>query len=231
MALLPESILGHQFTDTCLLQRALTHPSYLNEFRNEGEGDYQRLEFLGDAVLGLCLADLLSERFPSSSEGELSRLRASLVDQPRLAELARQSGIAPHILLGRGEEQDQGREKASILADIFEALLGAVYYDAGFAAVRELVWRLYRPLLERLPDSAPPGDAKSELQEWLAARQRQTPRYELLSEEGPAHDRRFRVAVLIEGRQAGQGAGRSKKAAQQAAAQEALETLRSSCSP
>jgi len=136
MPTLPATILGYTFLDTSLLRQALTHPSFVNESRESGLTDYQRLEFLGDAVLGLCLADLLSQRQPELAEGDLSRLRSTLVDQPRLAELAARLDIAPHILLGRGEEQDGGREKPSILADVLEALIGAIYRDAGFIAIR-----------------------------------------------------------------------------------------------
>ncbi|MGE3259987.1 MAG: ribonuclease III family protein, partial [Geobacter sp.] len=135
MPALPATILGYTFQNTSLLRQALTHPSFVNESRESGLSDYQRLEFLGDAVLSLCLADLLSQQYPQLSEGDLSRLRASLVDQPRLADLASELGIARHILLGRGEEQDGGRDKPSILSDVLEALLGAIYRDGGFAAV------------------------------------------------------------------------------------------------
>lgn len=226
MSSLPTTILGYCFNNTDLLRQALTHPSYLNEHREVGHDHYQRLEFLGDAVLSLCLADLLSERFPELPEGDLSRLRASLVDQPRLAELAEQAGIGEQILLGKGEERDGGRHKPSILSDILEALIGAIYRDAGFMAVRALVEQIYEPLLAQSQESTTPNDPKSELQEWLAARRQPVPVYELVEEAGPAHDRRFTVAVVLDGATIGTGEGRSKKAAQQAAAQEALHALR-----
>lgn len=226
MSLLPETILGYTFNDTSLLHQALTHPSYVNESRENSLSDYQRLEFLGDAVLSLCLADQLSQRFPDLAEGDLSRLRASLVDQPCLAERATELGIARHILLGRGEELDGGREKPSILSDVFEAILGAIYQDGGFDAVHGVVSKVYAPLLD---DQGLTGvslnDPKSELQEWLAARRYPVPLYELTGEEGPPHDRRFTMAVLLNGEIIGAGEGRSKKAAQQAAAKAALERL------
>lgn len=220
-----DTILGYTFQNTALLRQALTHPSFVNESREADVQNYQRLEFLGDAVLGLCLADLLSQRYPDLAEGDLSRLRASLVDQPRLAELAAQVGIAPYILLGRGEEQDGGRDKPSILSDVLEAIIGAVYRDGGFAAVRASVERLYTPLLERSVIGAQLSDPKSELQEWLAGRHLPVPIYDLLAEEGPAHDRCFTVAVILDGETIGTGEGKSKKAAQQAAAKAALERL------
>lgn len=229
MSVSPETILGYTFHDANLLRQALTHPSYVNESREPGLMDYQRLEFLGDAVVSLCLADLLSQQFPGLPEGDLSRLRASLVDQPRLAELAAQIGIAPRIMLGHGEEQDGGREKPSILSDVLEAVLGAIYRDGGYEAVKGVVARLYTSLLEHQKPGAPLGDAKSQLQEWLAAQHQGVPDYSLIVEEGPAHDRRFTVAVNLEGERIATGEGRSKKAAQQAAAKAALERLQTRC--
>lgn len=225
MPALPATILGYTFQNTSLLRQALTHPSFVNESRESGLSDYQRLEFLGDAVLSLCLADLLSQQYPQLSEGDLSRLRASLVDQPRLADLASELGIARHILLGRGEEQDGGRDKPSILSDVLEALVGAIYRDAGFAAVQSVVHEIYTPLLTRAMTDAPLNDPKSELQEWLAARHRAVPTYDLIAEDGPAHDRCFTVSVNLHGERIATGEGRSKKAAQQAAARVALQQL------
>jgi ribonuclease III len=225
MPALPATILGYTFQNTSLLRQALTHPSFVNESRESGLSDYQRLEFLGDAVLSLCLADLLSQQYPQLSEGDLSRLRASLVDQPRLADLASELGIARHILLGRGEEQDGGRDKPSILSDVLEALLGAIYRDDGFAAVQSVVHEIYTPLLARVMNDAPLNDPKSELQEWLAARHRAVPTYDLIAEDGPAHDRCFTVSVNLHGERIATGEGRSKKAAQQAAARVALQQL------
>lgn len=225
MLALPLTILGYSFLNTALLRQALTHPSFVNETRQPDLQDYQRLEFLGDAVLSLCLADLLLQRFAELPEGDLSRLRASLVDQPRLAEIASEQDIARHILLGRGEEQDGGRDKPSILSDVLEALLGAIYCDGGFAAVYAVVQKMYTPLLDQTMTSATLNDPKSELQEWLAAQHRAVPTYELIAEEGPAHDRRFTVSVNLNGERIAVGEGRSKKAAQQAAAKTALQQL------
>ena len=228
MSLFPESILNHRFVNQTLLQQALTHPSYLNEARQEGATDYQRLEFLGDAVLGLLLADLLYQQFPGLPEGDLSRLRSSLVDQPRLAGLAVDAGIASLILMGKGAEREGGRTNPSILADVFEALIGAIYCDAGFVAVQKVIKQIYTPLVAAIGSGASAQhDAKSELQELLAARKQPTPVYNLVDQQGPDHDRLFSVAVVVDGTVLGQGQGRSKKAAQQSAAEAALARLRS----
>lgn len=220
-----KSLLNHCFGNQALLQQALTHPSYLNETRQEGAADYQRLEFLGDAVLGLLLADLLYQQFPALPEGDLSRLRSSLVDQPRLAGLAADAGIAPLILMGKGAEREGGRTNPSILADVFEALIGAIYCDAGFVAVQKVVTQIYTPLVAAIGADSAQHDAKSELQELLAARKQSTPVYNLVDQQGPDHDRLFSVEVVVDGMVLGQGQGRSKKSAQQSAAEAALARL------
>jgi len=228
MSCYPEPLLNHCFSNQALLQQALTHPSYLNETRQEGAADYQRLEFLGDAILGLLLADLLFQQFPTLPEGDLSRLRSSLVDQPRLAGLAADAGIAPLILMGKGAEREGGRTNPSILADVFEALIGAIYCDAGFVAVQDVVKQIYTPLVAAIgADTSAQHDAKSELQEFLAARKQPAPAYSLVDQQGPDHDRLFSVEVSVNGMVLGQGQGRSKKAAQQSAAEAALVRLRS----
>ncbi len=228
MSCYPEPRLNHCFSNQALLQQALTHPSYLNETRQEGAADYQRLEFLGDAILGLLLADLLFQQFPTLPEGDLSRLRSSLVDQPRLAGLAADAGIAPLILMGKGAEREGGRTNPSILADVFEALIGAIYCDAGFSAAQNVVTKIYLPLITTIAVGAPPQhDAKSELQEFLAARKQPAPAYSLIDQQGPDHDRLFSVEVTVDDMMLGQGQGRSKKAAQQSAAEAALVRLRS----
>ena len=228
MSPFPKLILGHSFINQRLLQQALTHPSYLNEARQEGAADYQRLEFLGDAVLGFLLADLLCQHFPALPEGDLSRLRSSLVDQPRLARLAVDAGIPPLILMGKGAEREGGRTNPSILADVFEALIGAIYSDAGFNVVQKVVTQIYLPLITAIAvDTPPQHDAKSELQELLAARKQPVPVYNLVGQQGPDHDRLFSVEVTVDGVVLGQGQGRSKKAAQQSAAEAALARLRS----
>lgn len=221
-----EQILGHTFHNRSLLHQALTHRSYLNESRRTDQHDYQRLEFLGDAVLGLLLADLLLQHFPLLQEGDLSRMRASLVDQPALASLAAEAGLSSLIHLGKGAEREGGRSNPSILADVFEALLGAIYLDAGFHAVQAVVTALYTPLLnQRAATRSSCNDCKSELQERLAARKQSAPVYTVIDQQGPDHDRQFAVMVAVDGEPLGTGYGRSKKAAQQAAAEAALLVL------
>lgn len=223
---IPHKILGHWFRDPALASQALTHRSYLNEVRRGGLQDYQRLEFLGDAVLGLLLADLLFQRFSGLPEGDLSRMRASLVDQTRLADLASACGLADLILLGKGAELEGGRTNPSILADVFEALVGAIFCDAGLAAVQQAVTPLYLPLLSDMEQCQTLiTDAKSTLQELLAARKQTAPIYTVVDQDGPDHDRRFAVTVTVDGKLLGCGYGRSKKAAQQAAAEVALQQM------
>lgn len=218
-------ILGYVFTDQSLMRQALTHPSHLNEQRENLSDSYQRLEFLGDAVLGLVLADLLSARFPDADEGDLSRLRSQMADQAALSATASKIGIAPFILLGKGEERASGREKPSILADVLEALIGAVYRDGGYQQAFLLVGRLFGPMIDEAANNATLGDAKSALQEWLAARRMAVPVYKSTGESGPPHARLFQVSVEVGGELAGVGEGHSKKVAQQAAARVALDKL------
>jgi len=218
-----EERLAYCFNDRTLACRALTHPSWLHEQSNEGDGDYQRLEFLGDAVLGMLLAEMLYSRFPGWDEGNLSRSRARLAGQGTLAVLARSLDLGDLIRLGRGEEQTAGRSKDSILSDVLEALIGAVYQDGGLEAARSLVARLFDTMIDA-PDSCVPWrDAKSELQELLSARGLTPPHYRLVGEFGPPHERLFRFELLVDGNVVAEGEGRSKKIAQQVAAAQALE--------
>lgn len=220
-----EKLLEYTFRDQSLPLQALTHPSYLHEAARSGGGDYQRLEFLGDAILGMLLAETLYERYPGWDEGELSQLRSRLAGQDVLAERARMLGIGTFILLGRGEEQTAGREKDSILADVLEALIAALYRDGGLPAARTFVVRLFEELVTA-PELLVLGrDCKSELQEYLSSHGSPQPEYRLLEESGPPHDRLFVFEILIGDTVAGTGRGKSKKIAQQAAAAEALNTL------
>ena len=222
-----EQLLEYTFDDQSLLVQALTHPSYLHEISESDGGDYQRLEFLGDAVLGLLLAELLYTRYPGWDEGALSQLRSRLAGQDVLADRARVLGIGTFFLLGRGEEQTAGREKDSILADVLEALIAALYQDGGLQAARSLVVRLFEELAAS-PESLVLGrDSKSELQEYLSLHDYTPPEYRLVEESGPPHDRLFRFQILVDDRIVGVGQGKSKKIAQQAAAAEALDSLQS----
>jgi ribonuclease III len=213
--------LEHPFRNLGLLDQALRHSSYAHD--NPGSGpSNERLEFLGDAVLALSVSTLLLARFPDSSEGEMSRGRAALVNARQLAALARRLGLGAYLLLGRGEEGQAGREKPSILADALEALLGAVYLDGGLEAASRLTEGWFSPLIA----TALPGqDFKTSLQEFTHARFKAQPAYHLLAESGPGHARHFQVEVRLQDRALAQGEGRTKKEAEQRAACRALEIL------
>ena len=218
-----EDALGVQFTDRGLLELAVTHRSHA--FEAGGLPTNERLEFLGDAVLGLVVAALLYELFPDSPEGRLAKLRAATVNTASLASIGRSLGVGAHVRLGRGEETSGGRDKDSILADTTEALFGAVFLDQGMVAATELLTRLFRELLVDIATRQESLDAKTSLQELAAALRVGTPRYEV-TEEGPDHEKRFSAAVLIDGRALGHGSGRSKKEAEQGAAAQAILALR-----
>ncbi|GMV18683.1 MAG: ribonuclease III [Polyangiaceae bacterium] len=202
------------------LKVALTHPSFANEQR--GEPDNQRLEFLGDAVLGLCASELLYERFPEADEGSLTRLRARLVNADALAAWARDNAIAEALLLGRGAESSGLRTSTNVLADAVEALVAAAYLDSGLEAARSACAQILEPQLEGI-DAGSTRDPKSELQERVQAARGDTPRYDVTDSGGPAHDRWFEVAVRVGSRELGRGRGRSKRAAEFAAARAALD--------
>lgn len=217
--------LGHTFADRKLLLLALTHPSIAHESGARAQTN-QRLEFLGDAVLQLVLTHAFYEKFPALDEGALTKARAKLVNRRSLADCARALGIGAHLILGRGEEMQNGREKPSALADAFEALLGAIYLDGGFAAAREFVLREFSPALDELAVAPGIDNPKGELQEFLQTKSPAAPEYEMTSSEGPDHDRRFECRVLHDGIELARGRGRSKKTAESAAAMAALQTLR-----
>ena len=213
--------LEHRFRDLGLLDQALRHSSYAHD--NPGSGpSNERLEFLGDAVLALTVSALLLARFPERSEGEMSRGRAALVNARQLAALARRLGLGAHLLLGKGEEGQAGREKPSLLADALEALLGAVYLDSGLKAASRLTESWFSPLIS----TALPGqDFKTSLQEFTHARYKAPPAYHLMAESGPGHARHFQVEVRLQDLPLAQGEGRTKKEAEQRAACRALKIL------
>lgn len=216
-----EGRLGVRFRDLVLLDRALTHGSYVHE--GGAQETYERLEFLGDAVLNLVVSDHLYRHFPAASEGELARMRAQLVSESALAEIARGLELSQYILLGRGEERTGGRGRSSLLADVLEAVVGAVYVDAGYGVAHALVSRWYGELVERLMDLR--GDFKSQLQEVIQKRARKLPHYRITATQGPDHAKEFVAVVEVDGRVLGEGRGRSKKEAEQAAAEAALRRL------
>ena len=216
--------LGHRFTDLALLDRALTHASQANESQEPGRRDNEPLEFLGDAVLGLAVTDLLHRDDPDGSEGRKSRRRAALVKAASLARRADALGLPQLLRLGRGEEKTGGRGKAALWADAYEAVIAAIYLDGGFEAARRFVQAEFARDLDA-PDSAS-QDPKSVLQEMLQGRGRPLPAYSVLGETGPSHERQFRVECRLDDGSTTTGEGPSKKTAQQAAAREALRLLR-----
>ncbi|MEA3459537.1 MAG: ribonuclease III [Chloroflexota bacterium] len=220
-----EAAIGIAFNDKSLLQRALIHPSYLNENPDSPLGDNQRLEFLGDAALDLTVGEYLYHRFSEIEEGELTNLRAALVRMETLALFARQLGLGCYLLLGRGEEESGGRERPANLCDAFEALVGALYLDQGLAAVKEFVKGLVEPEVERIRGEELAKDAKSRLQEWSQARLQLTPTYRTVAERGPDHAKEFTVEVLIGGEVYGRGVGHSKQAAEEEAARKAMAQI------
>ena len=217
--------LGYEFKRSDLLARAFRHASYVNERPDSGLGDNERLEFLGDAALDLAISHILMNLFRDAAEGDLSKYRASVVNEKGLCRVARQLGLGDYILLGRGEELTQGREKPSILANTLEALLGALYLDAGFAATKEIIHRLFLPLIEEVDSGKPGHDFKSLLQEFTQEAYRTRPEYLLMDESGPDHKKTFTVTLVLKGKQIGEGKGRSKKEAEQKAAKEAFFCL------
>ncbi len=206
--------IGHSFGDESLLEAALTHRSFRNERPKLAPSDNERLEFLGDAVLGAAVAVLLFEAYPDAQEGELTRKRADLVCESTLAAIARDLDVGTALRLGRGEDKSGGREKPRLLASAFEAIVGAVYVDGGREAAHALVTRMFH---ERLTGATARRDHKSRLQEIVQARGESAPRYTLVRAEGPDHERRFFVSVSAGGTSA-EGEGRSKNEAEQAAA-------------
>ncbi len=220
----PKNIRGLEIQSPHLLKKALTHRSWAYE--NHCRQNNERLEFLGDAVLSLVVSDYIFERFPRANEGELARLRAGIVNTVALAKTAKRIRLGNYILLGKGEESQGGREKESLLADTFEALIGAVYLEGGLAEARSFILDVHRDIL----DSVCSGtidifDAKGKLQEILQNRSNNLPQYRVVEEIGPDHDKVFTIEVFFEGKMLGRGKGQTKKVAQQNAAKEALENL------
>ena len=215
--------LGHTFVDITLLHHALAHRSWCGE-QEGGAPSNERLEFLGDAVLGLAVARYTYATYPDFPEGMLAKVRSAVVNARVLAQVADRLGVGDEILLGRGEESSGGRAKASILADAFEAILGAIYLDAGFDAAERLVLRELHDLIAAACLEPDDFDHKSRLQEWAVRNGEGTPRYVVVG-SGPDHDRSYVAEVFVAGTSRGGGAGRSKKDAEQDAARDAWEGL------
>lgn len=217
--------LGYAFNDPGLLDAALCHSSYVHEHPGQELEPNERLEFLGDAVLELSVSGLLFARFPGSREGELSKARAAMVNETSLARLAGELDLGPLLLLGKGEELQEGREKPSILADAMEAVLAAVYLDGGLEAARPVVEALLAEMADEAIKQATRKDYKTRVQELVQEKLRTTPRYQILETSGPDHDKTFKVEIVIQGESLAHGSGKSKKEAQQEAARQALKKI------
>lgn len=220
-----EGRVGRVFADRAIALASLTHKSFCNEVRSKGETctDNQRLEFLGDAVIDLSIGQRLMERLPQASEGELTRMRAVLVNEVGLAEVARTLGLGSLLRLGVGEDQNGGRDKASVLADAMEAVIGALYVDGGLPAVLACVDRIFGPYLDKVAAGLAHRDFKSQLQVEAMGRLKQETRYRIVAATGPEHEKTFEVEVVIGTTTWARATGRSKKEAEQAAARATLE--------
>lgn len=218
-----EKRIGYCFRDKTLLKQAITHSSFTNEQKINKLGHYERLEFLGDAVLELVSSDFLFRRFPDKSEGSLTKTRASMVCEPSLAFCAKDLELGKFMLLGKGEESTGGRERDSITSDAMEAVIGAIYLDGGLEKAREFINKF---ILSDLEDKQLFFDSKTTLQEMIQGELKKEFHYELISETGPEHDKEFVVEVRMEGTVLGHGSGRTKKSAEQHAAYEALMVLK-----
>ena len=218
-----EQGLGYTFRNKALLENALTHSSYANENRERHLPDNERLEFLGDSILGFVVAEYLYRNFPDKPEGELTRIRADLVCERNLAEAAATIELGSYLLLGHGEEQGGGRKRDSIVSDAMESVIAASFMDGGFAAAKEIIDRL---ILSNIPKGRPRNfDYKTAFQELVQRKKDQQIHYELTGESGPDHDKHFEVEVQLNGKAVGRGVGSSKKRAEQAAAEAAIEAL------
>jgi ribonuclease III len=221
-----EQALGYRFRDFGTLEHALTHRSHASEDVTGGVADNESLEFLGDAVLGFVIAEILFTRFPDRDEGQKSKMKAALVSAPTLTRLAKGLGLGSYLLLGRGEEKTGGRRKHTLLADGFEAVIAALYLDGGIDAARAFIARQFEPAVDGLSGTETfRDDHKSALQSVLQGRGDPLPEYVIVAEEGPAHRRLFRVEVRLKGDVLAGAEGRTKKAAEQEAARLALERL------
>lgn len=217
---------GYSFSNEAFLVRSLTHVSYS---RGKAAGHNETLEFLGDAVLDLAVSDILMRRFPEKTEGDLSKMRAALVNAATLAEKAAELKLGAALRMGKGEERSGGREKKSILAGAFEALLGAIYWDGGYEPARRVVERYFLPDVEE--KKLGQQDYKTRLQEISQMLFHEPPVYKLVAETGPDHEKRFATEIVVGGKVLARGEGRSKKQAEQQAAERALEGLQKNIPP
>ena len=219
-----EDCLGYYFKDKSLLIMAFVHRSFFNEFRYLVDQHNERLEFLGDCVLGLLVSDYLYNLLPSQSEGDLSHIRANIVDASACVQFLLKLGIGQHVLLGKGERMNDGRGRDTILADLFEALIGAIYLDGGLEGARRFFFGHFETDLVTA-SLQPEKNRKAELQDYSQKKHQKPPVYRVLKETGPDHSKVFHVIVLVNDVQAGEGMGSSKKEAEQAAAEDAIRKL------
>lgn len=217
--------LGYIFKDPELLAWAFRHSSYVNERKEPGLNDNERLEFLGDAVLSLAISHILMDNYKWAKEGDLSKYRAIVVNERGLCQIAMELGLGDYLLLGKGEELTDGRKKPSILADTVESLLGALYLDAGYQRTKDIISILFFPLIKGIESGNLNYDYKSIVQEYTQETYRTLPEYVLMEENGLAHDKTFRVAFVLNGKTIAEGIGKSKKEAEQRAAREAYYCL------
>jgi ribonuclease III len=220
-----ENELGYEFKDIGLLREALQHSSYVNEQSDPALQDNERLEFLGDAVLDLVITHILMNHFPQTREGELSRMRAAIVNESQLAAVAQKLNLGQYLLLGKGEALSRGEEKSSILADALEAVIAAVYVDGGLKNAFDVIERQFSRVISQVGERLAAEDFKSRLQELVQVRFKTIPHYTVIAESGPDHDKTFEVRLSIGTFLTTHGTGKSKKAAEQAAAQVAFEQL------
>ncbi|MCA9366398.1 ribonuclease III [Candidatus Kaiserbacteria bacterium] len=219
-----QALIGVAFTDTGILLSAITHRSYLNEHREAKQDHNERLEFLGDAVLELAVTDYLFKKYPEKPEGELTAVRAALVNTISLSEASSKLGINDYLLMSKGEAKDTGRARQYILANAFEACIGAIYMDKGYEAAEAFIAGQLYAKTDRIVEKRLWQDPKSRFQELSQEHVSITPTYEMLSQVGPDHDRVFTVGVFLRSEQVAEGQGRSKQEAEQAAAEKAIET-------
>jgi len=220
-----QQTLGISFNDLSLLEGALVHSSYINENPSLAPASNERLEFLGDAVLGLIVAERLYQDFPHADEGEMTRLRAALIRRDTLARMARAIGLGDYLYLGKGEEASGGRRKPANLAGALEAVIATIFLDQGSAITKDFILRLLNPELQKAVSQGAGVDHKSRLQELIQAKEQQTPVYRVVEAIGPDHDKWFTVEVMVGDTVLGRGSGKGKKAAETEAARSALKQL------
>jgi ribonuclease III len=222
-----QETLPHRFSNLDLLEEALRHSSFVNEQADTDMRDNERLEFLGDAVLNLVIGDLLMQTYPQMREGDLSRIRANMVNETQLAEIARGINLGSYLQLGKGEIQSNGRDKSSLLANAFEAVVAAIFRDNGLDAAAAVIQHHFKDLVASAPTATGVQDYKSRLQEEVQSSIREIPQYQVIDESGPDHEKIFTVSMTV-GKIQTQGTGRSKKSAEQDAARNGLELLEKS---